>query len=662
MPLDFNDTLMTFIPKGEEELDEKEVVRSPESTRPLGLKNSDNKLIAAVTNGSLKRGVSGGACEVQRGFIQGRNFVNNIIELDAWSRAYAGVVSLFFPLLACFDFGSAFPSLIHAWLFIAMQAAGVPHGAFHLIESLYHVVSAFGRISGSSSRFLFLILSGVIQGCPLAGTCFVIAIDAFLRKFYCTIEEKGLGCIRACADDIGAALKSITVLPLLATVFQEAEMIAGLTLKIKKTVFVPLNVVRSPQVVIEIKGWLQAHVPRWKDVQVAACARYLGAHLGPQACEAMWQSPLSKWISRTLTIAASGLPTGVGIELYHTRSLTTLSYISQFALLPGLAFSRERALLGKLLHFPGNTLAASDYFSMSKWGSYPIRSVLAYSIAVLMRSALVTHQSWKAMHSMLKEQAEKNIDLHQLIFNGSFSPRFWDSLSICEVMHAAARGFPNHKRLSDAGCAALEVHRDMKDTCPKYPNGVQTALYNKIVEVLFHDSIPNLLSRRMPVLSAGEVLPQGFDFETLRSCICKLPPYIVFVLIRTWANGWTTSYRMHEPQLLPCVFGCPQQNDSLQHYLCCERLWRALKTALRKTSSTVPPILVRAPILSKLALMPASRENVVCICAITHTYHTIKHNYRTTFAAYLHEQNAEAVAQITVDILTSALGRFEAML
>eukprot|EP00973_Karenia_brevis_P048127 6679879-Karenia_brevis.AAC.1 len=46
MTLDFNDTLKIFIPKGEEEGDDKEIVRSPEATRPLGLKNSDNKLIA----------------------------------------------------------------------------------------------------------------------------------------------------------------------------------------------------------------------------------------------------------------------------------------------------------------------------------------------------------------------------------------------------------------------------------------------------------------------------------------------------------------------------------------------------------------------------------------------------------------------------------------
>eukprot|EP00973_Karenia_brevis_P060815 8457370-Karenia_brevis.AAC.1 len=47
MGIEFNDALHYFAPKGDEDLDHVEVLRSPSDTRPLGLRNTDNKSIAA---------------------------------------------------------------------------------------------------------------------------------------------------------------------------------------------------------------------------------------------------------------------------------------------------------------------------------------------------------------------------------------------------------------------------------------------------------------------------------------------------------------------------------------------------------------------------------------------------------------------------------------
>jgi hypothetical protein len=48
MPIEFSDQLMLFAVKGEEAEDAHEVCRSPSDTRPLSLKNSDNKLVAGI--------------------------------------------------------------------------------------------------------------------------------------------------------------------------------------------------------------------------------------------------------------------------------------------------------------------------------------------------------------------------------------------------------------------------------------------------------------------------------------------------------------------------------------------------------------------------------------------------------------------------------------
>ncbi len=63
----------------------------------------------------------------------------------------------------------------------------------------------------------FSVTCGVVQSCPLSGYLFVIAIYPLLHMFEKYITKPDLGRIFACADDIGAAVKSCTSL---ITIFQ----------------------------------------------------------------------------------------------------------------------------------------------------------------------------------------------------------------------------------------------------------------------------------------------------------------------------------------------------------------------------------------------------------------------------------------------------------
>ena len=109
--------------------------------------------------------------------------------------------------------------------------------------------------------------------------------------------------------------------------------------------------------------------------------------------------------------------------------------------------------------------------------------------------------------------------------------------------------------------------------------------------------------------------------------IMTYPECIIFTIIWSWANGWTTSHRMPEPALLPCILGCPGEIDSLSHYLRCDRLWRALKVALRRCSLALPSPFFSAPILAKLAVLNTEKTSVVMLCALSHAYHVIKNNF-----------------------------------
>ena len=63
-----------FPPKGKRPGDQHQVIRQPSETRPLKCKNHDNKIIAAERNFAIAPFIKKHACELQIGFITGRNF------------------------------------------------------------------------------------------------------------------------------------------------------------------------------------------------------------------------------------------------------------------------------------------------------------------------------------------------------------------------------------------------------------------------------------------------------------------------------------------------------------------------------------------------------------------------------------------------------------
>ena len=140
MPLQgFNDSLSIFLPKGDHEGDASEISRNPGDTRPLFLKNTDNKTLCSIYNNMCRKMLSAGNTELQRGFVPGRQFLGNVVELDSMSRIY-GMRNynseLHSPSCSqvsscCFwDFAAAFPSVAPQWVFAVSRAIGAPLGIY----------------------------------------------------------------------------------------------------------------------------------------------------------------------------------------------------------------------------------------------------------------------------------------------------------------------------------------------------------------------------------------------------------------------------------------------------------------------------------------------------------------------------------------------------
>ena len=133
------------------------------------------------------------------------------------------------PLLLLFDYAAAFPSVAHTWILLILTFLKIPTGLFSLVKALYHRNLAYLG-SQEGLVFMFVVLSGVLQGCPLSGSLFVIVIDPLLHMFKTQLENTGLATTRACADDIGVALRQLQSLPTLCLWFQCFTRVSGLPL------------------------------------------------------------------------------------------------------------------------------------------------------------------------------------------------------------------------------------------------------------------------------------------------------------------------------------------------------------------------------------------------------------------------------------------------
>ena len=173
--------------------------------------------------------------------------------------------------MAFFDFAAAFPSVAHAWLFNTIRAAGFPDGFISLFEGVYFHCECVGR-GDSCTTLLFIVASGILQGCPLAGLAFTVAINPILAFFADKVEARGLGITKACADDIAAVCFKLSSLVGYARGFRLARALAGLHLKPPKCVIVPLAP-PSPDLHDLVRRLLAEAVPDWSSMSVKDSAK-----------------------------------------------------------------------------------------------------------------------------------------------------------------------------------------------------------------------------------------------------------------------------------------------------------------------------------------------------------------------------------------------------
>ena len=109
------------------------------------MKNTFNEVIVDANCKSLNSEFSEITHHTQGGFVGGRNFLKNPVDIDAsgriYSCAYEGLVNSFnpsnIPISGAFDFEAAFPSVIHLWIWVVLHHRQMPGRFINLFEVIY---------------------------------------------------------------------------------------------------------------------------------------------------------------------------------------------------------------------------------------------------------------------------------------------------------------------------------------------------------------------------------------------------------------------------------------------------------------------------------------------------------------------------------------------
>ena len=600
---DFNKSLLCCLPKKVAGTDPiMGDFYSGDTTRPLALVNTDNRILASAARISWEPLLANYISTHQQGFLKGRQMLNNVIDIDY----HAMTISLKCRkgVMMFFDFKAAFPSVSHAFLKRSLQCIGLPPSALSFINALYDNNKCDIAYKGNLYEG-FGMYCGVRQGCPISPLLFAAAVDVLLRRLQQKIPS---GHIRAFADDIALVAEEWgRDCGVAHTIFKEFAGMSGLELNIPKTVLIPL----WPRGVQEASNKLRKSSSDWRHLQVAGVGTYLGFKSGPEKGSSTWDVPITKYNKRIQNWQGVGAGAQFATLAYNTFALSTLLFVAQLEDPPDSALSAEIVGLRTTMGGPGNCFEPNDvYFLKELYGqckSYNSLSVTAQAakLRVLhMHNSSCQGTSFAgvanicSMHRRLQDCLERPIETDRLQwapwYKGAHVSCLHNNEQRLRALGITLEGCLTSIAGSEPSPWSDEVKRKQKRELQKT---VSIAVKNinrpdpvSRVRHKLHRWMDRTAARPSDIRSARMLVPgppariANKTHRRLMKLPSLTPPRVCSAVFRTIWNGWCTHCRFQQyanPNN-KCWLGCGgDAQDRIEHYCRCPIALEVLKNKLR---------------------------------------------------------------------------------
>jgi len=336
--------------------------------------------------------------------------------------------------------------------------------------------------------------------------------------------------------------------------------------------------------------------------------------------ESQWKAPMEKYKQRVREVKAEALPLGMAAAQYASRAIPVLGYVGQLVPPPPLFTSTELWAAHKILGIP-LSLDVRAIHGLSALGGTKLVRASHYLMSCRLRGASKTLVGYSDMHRDLVAKAEYGTTLSQGYYS-DLRPPGWQADAFASNLHWASlgelHGYEAHVASIKANFESVRAGEGLSGR-----KSQQSVFYSHLQTLTPPDWFATLERKldSFDCLDEVEYTLTSDGVSAICAALSKLGARVSMAVVKSWANAWTTTTRMHEPLLLPCIFGCPSSRDELDHYLCCDPLWTAVISCSFKQTE-----LLQAGPFSKLGLGCSSAWLQMLAIAFS-CYHAIKMNH-----------------------------------
>lgn len=591
---EFNTNLLFCIPKKPTLIDQAAgPVYKADGTRPISVADFTNRIIAAAFKRRWEPILGKWVSEEQRGFIQGRSMLDNVIELEHGMMENA--LKELKPIAVLIDFRAAFPSVSHDYMHRTLEDIGLPRAALRVIKNFYDggrckMVHAGGRWEG------FDMNAGIRQGCPLAPITFSVVMDILLRRIKGVFEDTVL--VRAFADDIGIVLRDrATQLPKLAEILKEFGDISGMKINLKKTEGILLTNEAPEDVRAEIATYCQ----EWGELPLVRAGKYLGYYVGPDKSRSQWLEVHSKLLERSdqWDWRSSGMH--FASIIYNTYLATIPSFKLQLTDLTEETKSIEKIIMRKAIPSVGQAFVQEDLWQLKDSYSMPHNFTNLQDTDLAAKGRMYIQDLLRPQGPILQKlrQDLRHIRRTTTFLDREMNLRHWLDEAPAEVVYRAV------DKLKAMQISPSQVFRDLAQTEEESEREKRTLQAKRKIQKHLTIHIQKKTRKNQHHRIRGKLARWKIDGpprqtaeeyqKFLKEIVKSTPPRVRAAVISTAWNRWATERRWQRRNADSncCVFHCrPEAEDSIEHYQYCptvrEAHWRHLRMRPNGDGSLLP--------------------------------------------------------------------------